>query len=92
MARLATNLRHRQLQGDGEGTTLVVDPNCAVSFPSFICLGCRLIPFVIDDVMSATTRFIAPIEFLSTLALFSLFLLERERHTKGIYYLQQMSA
>ncbi|ODM24120.1 hypothetical protein SI65_01710 [Aspergillus cristatus] len=30
LARLATNLRHRQLQGDGEGTTLVVDPNCAM--------------------------------------------------------------
>lgn len=36
LARLATNLRHRQLQGDGEGTALVVDPNCAVSFFPFL--------------------------------------------------------
>lgn len=38
LARLATNLRHRQLQGDGEGTTLVVDPNCAVSSLLFCVL------------------------------------------------------
>ena len=34
LARLATNLRHRQIHGDamGDGTTVVVDQNCAVSF------------------------------------------------------------
>ena len=39
LARLATNLRHRQIHGDamGDGTTVVVDQNCAVSFFLF-CL------------------------------------------------------
>ena len=39
MARLATNLRHRQVHGDamGDGTTVVLDQNCAVSlFFSFL--------------------------------------------------------
>lgn len=31
LARIATTLRNQQIHGDGEGATLVVNPDCAVS-------------------------------------------------------------
>lgn len=62
LARLATNLRHRQVHGDamGDGTTVVVDQNCAVSFffffsSSFLSVVFRLVSLmIVDDVKCST--------------------------------------
>ena len=60
MARLATNLRHRQIHGDamGDGTTVVVDQNCAVSSLSLVFLWV-VADGIVDDVNCSTPRILA---------------------------------
>ena len=57
LARLATNLRHRQAHGDamGDGTTVVLDQNCAVSLLFFsVCCLCVGWLMIVDDVKCST--------------------------------------